>query len=282
MKSKKLLLGFTLLACTTLLVACQNSTHKKDTTQNSVKTKTSKKETVSDEERQRNLREFYEEVPELAGNSYNNDIYKRSQEAWNNNQENIFKGQASLKVSNDYLPEELSKLRIKIDGYDVASRRLKLTVTNNYDKTLIGTKKDSNGNILYGTNFTLYGYSTLSGRAERIKIMQISLTNNLKAGESIQLQVLSERLASGTTDYAKKFQNTELDSKYYLISTNFTHALWDVTPDLVMGEENVPDDIVVSSLANIYVIPKLVFETYPNSAPNNKELQKTLFAYKYY
>ena len=52
MKSKKLLLGFTLLACITFLVACQNSIHKKDITQNSVKTKTSKKETVSGEERQ--------------------------------------------------------------------------------------------------------------------------------------------------------------------------------------------------------------------------------------
>lgn len=103
------------------------------------------------------MKEFYEEEAETDGSNYHNEIEERSQKAWNENQTNIFNGQASINVTNDYLPSELTKLNVTIDGYDEATRSLKVTVTNNYDETLIGTTTNSNNNNLYGTYFTLYG-----------------------------------------------------------------------------------------------------------------------------
>lgn len=222
------------------------------------------------------MKEFYEEVAETDGSNYHNEIEERSQKAWNENQTNIFNGQASLNVTNDYLPSELTKLNVTIDGYDEATRRLKVTVTNNYDETLIGTTTNSNNNNLYGTYFTLYGYTTLSGRSERVKIAQIALASDLPAGESIQLEILPSALANRQTDYAKKLQNSELDSKYYLLSTDYGNSLWDITRDQVMGEEIISEQIVLSSLANIYIVPKLVFETYPSTAPSDSELENQI------
>ncbi|HEL1617537.1 TPA: hypothetical protein TXN53_001928, partial [Streptococcus suis] len=143
-------------------------------------------------------------------------------------------------------------------------------------ETLIGTTTNSNNNNLYGTYFTLYGYTTLSGRSERVKIAQIALVSDLPAGESIKLEILPSALANSQSDYAKKFQNSELDSKYYLLSTNYGNSLWDITKDQVMGEEIISEQIVLSSLANIYIVPKLVFETYPSTAPNDSELENII------
>ncbi|HEM4071545.1 TPA: hypothetical protein U1W01_001979 [Streptococcus suis] len=276
MNKKNILTGFTLLVSTVLLFACQSNESTTKSSEKIVETSSSSKDAVSEEQRNKWLKEFYEEVAETDGSNYHNDIEERSQKAWNENQTNIFNGQASLNVTNDYLPSELTKLNVTIDGYDEATRRLKVTVTNNYDETLIGTTTNSNNNNLYGTYFTLYGYTTLSGRSERVKIAQIALASDLPAEESIQLEILPSALVNRQTDYAKKFQNSELDSKYYLLSTNYGNSLWDITKDQVMGEEIISEQIVLSSLANIYIVPKLVFETYPSTAPNDSELENLI------
>ncbi|WP_228476134.1 hypothetical protein [Streptococcus suis] len=264
------------MASTALLFACQSNESTTKSSEKIVETSSSSKDAISEEQRNKWLKEFYEEVAETDGSNYHNDIEERSQKAWNENQTNIFNGQASLNVTNGYLPSELTKLNVTIDGYDEATRRLKVTVTNNYDTTLIGTTTNSNNNNLYRTYFTLYGYTTLSGRSERVKIAQIALASDLPAGESIQLEILSSALANSQSDYAKKFQNSELDSKYYLLSTNYGNSLWDITKDQVMGEEIISEQIVLSSLANIYIVPKLVFETYPSTAPNDSELENLI------
>ncbi|AGL48619.1 hypothetical protein DAT299_16830 [Streptococcus suis] len=276
MNKKNILTSFTLLVSTVLLFACQSNESTTKSSEKIVETSSSSKDAISEEQRNKWLKEFYEEVAETDGSNYHNDIEERSQKAWNENQTNIFNGQASLNVTNDYLPSELTKLNVTIDGYDEATRRLKVTVTNNYDETLIGTTTNSNNNNLYGTYFTLYGYTTLSGRSERVKIAQIALVSDLPAGESIKLEILPSALANPQSDYAKKFQNSELDSKYYLLSTNYGNSLWDITKDQVMGEEIISEQIVLSSLANIYIVPKLVFETYPSTAPNDSELENLI------
>ena len=71
-------------------------------------------------------------------------------------------------------------------------------------------------------------------------------------------------------------QNSELDSKYYLLSSDYGNSLWDITKDQVMGEEVISEQIVLSSLANIYIVPKLVFETYPSTAPSDSELENLI------
>lgn len=43
-----------------------------------------------------------------------------------------------------------------------------------------------------------------------------------------------------------------------------------------MGEEVISEQIVLSSLANIYIVPKLVFETYPSTAPSDSELENLI------
>lgn len=276
MNKKNILTGFTLLVSTVLLFACQSNESTTKSSEKIVETSSSSKDAVSEEQRNKWLKEFYEEVAETDGSNYHNDIEERSQKAWNENQTNIFNGQASLNVTNDYLPSELTKLNVTIDGYDEATRRLKVTVTNNYDETLIGTTTNSNNNNLYGTYFTLYGYTTLSGRSERVKIAQIALASDLPAEESIQLEILPSALANRQTDYAIKLQNSELDSKYYLLSTDYGNSLWDITKDQVMGEEIISEQIVLSSLANIYIVPKLVFESYPSTAPSDSELENLI------
>ncbi|HFU4056015.1 TPA: hypothetical protein ACGO6G_002109 [Streptococcus suis] len=276
MNKKKFLASLTLLASTALLFACQSNESTTKSSEKIVETSSSSKDAISEEQRNKWLKEFYEEVAETDGSNYHNEIEERSQKAWTENQTNIFNGQASLNVTNDYLPSELTKLNVTIDGYDEATRRLKVTVTNNYDETLIGTTTNSNNNNLYGTYFTLYGYTTLSGRSERVKIAQIALASDLPAGESIQLEILPSALANRQTDYAKKLQNSELDSKYYLLSSDYGNSLWDITKDQVMGEEIISEQIVLSSLANIYIVPKLVFETYPSTAPSDSELENLI------
>ncbi|WP_449449170.1 hypothetical protein [Streptococcus suis] len=276
MNKKKFLASFTLLASTALLFACQSNESTTKSSEKIVETSSSSKDAISEEQRNKWLKEFYEEVAETDGSNYHNEIEERSQKAWNENQTNIFNGQASLNVTNDYLPSELTKLKVTLDGYDESTRRLKVTVTNNYDETLIGTTTNSNNNNLYGTYFTLYGYTTLSGRSERVKIAQIALASDLPAGESIQLEILPSALVNRQTDYAKKLQNSELDSKYYLLSSDYGNSLWDITKDQVMGEEIISEQIVLSSLANIYIVPKLVFETYPSTAPSDSELENLI------
>ncbi|HEM5311227.1 TPA: hypothetical protein U1383_001996 [Streptococcus suis] len=276
MNKKNILTSFTLLVSTVLLFACQSNESTTKSSEKIFETSSSSKDTISEEQRNKWLKEFYEEVAETDGSNYHNDIEERSQKAWNENQTNIFNGQANLNVTNNYLPSELTKLNVTIDGYDEATRRLKVTVTNNYDETLIGTTTNSNNNNLYGTYFTLYGYTTLSGRSERVKIAQIALASDLPAGDSIQLEILPSALANRQSDYAKKLQNNELDSKYYLLSSDYGNSLWDITKDQVMGEEIISEQIVLSSLANIYIVPKLVFETYPSTAPNDSELENLI------
>ncbi|WP_155970214.1 hypothetical protein [Streptococcus ruminantium] len=276
MNKKKILAGYILITSLILLVACQSNDNTTKSSKKIVETSSSSKDAISEEQRNKWLKEFYEEVAETDGSNYHNEIEERSQKAWNENQTNIFNGQASLNVTNNYLPSELTKLNVTIDGYDEATRRLKVTVTNNYDETLIGTTTNSNNNNLYGTYFTLYGYTTLSGRSERVKIAQVALANDLSANESVQLEILPSALANRQTDYAQKFQNSKLDSKYFLISTDYGNSLWDLTSNQVVGEELIADQIVLSSLANIYLVPKLVFETYPSTAPNDSELKNLI------
>ncbi|CYW79412.1 hypothetical protein, partial [Streptococcus suis] len=131
MNKKNILTGFTLLVSTVLLFACQSNESTTKSSEKIVETSSSSKDAVSEEQRNKWLKEFYEEVAETDGSNYHNDIEERSQKAWNENQTNIFNGQASLNVTNDYLPSELTKLNVTIDGYDEATRRLKVTVTNN-------------------------------------------------------------------------------------------------------------------------------------------------------
>ncbi|MGT2667235.1 hypothetical protein ACVRYP_08000 [Streptococcus rifensis] len=276
MNKKKFLASFTLLASTVLLFACQSNENTTKSSEKIVETSSSSKDVISEEQRNNWLKEFYEEVAETDGSNYHNEIEERSQKAWNENQPNIFNGQASLNVTNDYLPSELTKLNVTINGYDEATRRLKLTVTNHYDEKLLGTTTDSNNRYLYGAYFTLYGYTTLSGRAERVKIAQVALASDLSANESVQLEILPPTLANRQTDYAQKFQNNELDSKYFLISTDYGNSLWDITSNQVIGEEIISEQIILSSLANIYIVPKLVFETYPSTAPNDSELENII------
>ncbi|WP_174853556.1 hypothetical protein [Streptococcus suis] len=276
MKLHKLLVGTISLLSMTILVACQSNSQTTETSTSTVQS--SEKESMSSDRRERLLKSFYEELPDTASSDYHNEIEERSQKAWNENQENIFNGQASQDIYSDYLPEGLSKLQVSIEGYDSKTRRLKLTVSNNYDETLKGSTEDSAGNYVAGTNFSLYGYSTLSGRAVRVKILTITLTEDLKAGESRQLEILPKGLLERQTEYAKSLQNTELDSQY-LLSTEFGKALWNDAPDLVMGEEIAPHDIALSSLANLYLVPRLVFETYPSDVPDDEELVEILSDY---
>ncbi|SUN48778.1 lipoprotein [Streptococcus dysgalactiae subsp. dysgalactiae] len=282
MKSNKVFIGLTILATATLLVACQEKTESSKNTSNTVETTTSSEVTISEEERQKNLDDFYQVISQTIGDRYGNEIDEKSQEAWNESQTNIFAGQASYEIIDDYLPKELSKLNVKIDGYDNATRRLKVTVTNNYDETLKKTTKDSSGNYLFGTgtNFTLYGYSTLSGKATRVQLLSINLVEDLKAGESIHLEILPRGLAENTSEYAKSLQNPELDSKYLLGRSDLGLSLWDDAPDLERGVELNPNQFAFSSMANIYIVPQLFFEEYPSSAPTNKELEEILLEYK--
>lgn len=280
---KKLLLVATSLATVTLLVACQSGTKSKNITDTAVSKSSNQEKEKSDtvdKEIQVRLKKLYENVPETAGSNYNTEITEQSEKAWNSQQANIFLGQSSLTVVDDYLPKELTKLKVEIDGYDSATRRLKLSVTNNYEQTLLGATQDTNGRYTYGTYFTLYGYSTLSGKAVRIKIMQLALTEDLKAGETVRLEVLSPGHYNSQADYSEKYKNEELDSKYVLVSSDYYKGLWDTTLDQVIGQEIVDEQVVLSSLANIYIVPKLIFEQYPTSL-DDTEVKEILSQYNY-
>lgn len=270
MKKKRSLLGITLLASATLLVACQSKPNSTTSVEkSSTKTSSSKTDdnTLSEEKRKRNLTKFYEEFPADQAARYQGTIDERSKKAWNNDQPNIFAGQASLKIHDDYLEhDELKRLEVKIDGYDESTRRLKLTVTNHYDTTLRGTRF-SNNLYDYGTYFTLRSYSTTSGRAGNINIMQLALADDLEAGKSITLEVLPKYYQ----DRELGFKNPKLDSKYYLLSTDYSAELWDKT-----ANEQVSEDFLLSNQANIYIVPKLTFDKFPSTAPSDKELKEIL------
>ena len=118
MKKKRFLLGITLLASATLLVACQSKPNSTTSVEKS-STKTSSSKTddnaLSEEKRKRSLTKFYEEFPADQAARYQGTIDERSEKAWNNDQPNIFAGQASLKSHDDYLEnDELKRLEVKI------------------------------------------------------------------------------------------------------------------------------------------------------------------------
>ncbi|HEP1780894.1 TPA: hypothetical protein VB935_001291 [Streptococcus suis] len=281
MKTNKLLSFVTLLATTTLLVACQSkSEDTSKTTKTTITTsKSTKKEGMSKERKERLAKKFYEELPDVIASDYYNKIEDQSEKAWNENQPNIFSGQASLEVHDEYLSEEFRKLKVTIDGYDTTTRRLKITVKNNYDTTLKGATKNADDNYQSGINFELYGYSTSTGRAEKLHILTITLIEDLEAGDSIQLEVLPKGLLYRETEYAKGLHNTDLDSKYLLGPSDLGESLWDTTPDQVMGEEILADGMELSSLANIFVVPHLIFEELPSDMPTDSELVEKLSDY---
>lgn len=284
MKLHKLLAGTVILLFATLLVACQNNSQAtKQTTETSISTaESSEEETLASDRRERLLKKFYAELPETMAMYYLEEIEERSEKAWEQKQPNIFAGQESTDVISSYLPKELNKLSVEINGYDVKSRRLIITVTNNYDTALKGADKNTEGDYLYGggTQFALFGFPTVSGKASKARIVTIHLVDTLEAGESIQLKILPRGLLDRQTDYAKSLQDEELDSQYLSGLSDMGKALWDVTPDQVMGEELDPHDLALSNLANIYIVPSIVFESFPSTVPDVEELLEKLSEYR--
>ncbi|HEK9954487.1 TPA: hypothetical protein TT574_000281 [Streptococcus equi subsp. zooepidemicus] len=214
MKSKTILTGLFLFTTITM-VACSSSKTNNTTSQSKPTEKVVKTNVVD---------EFIKDNKGL--------IELKREQYYKNGQSQIFmkeKSKAKKKNEQIYLSAQdldpkLNKVKVTLGEYDNSTKRLSITIKNNYSEALMGmnTAKETSESKSepFPTSFTIFGYFLDdTGIKPEYPLLSFSLVEDLPAGEEITVKLLMPYFSnegyknkSGVIDYS----NPELDKTYIL------------------------------------------------------------------
>lgn len=258
MKNKTILTGLTLLATTTLMVACSNN--KSTSTSTSTEQTTKKTDDL-----QTFIKENKEKIDDYRQQFYlsgmGEDYYKLQSEAEKKNEQVYL-------TENDVDPR-LNKLKVEIGEYNHDTKRLEVTVTNNYSEDLIGYNNDNDGSGETNTSIQIRGYfKERVGVKTNQLLMTIIPTEDIKSGETVTFNVLMPYYSITENDKGvPELQNSKYDSMYILndyISGTFVYPNTDQNR---VGEE------AMSNYDNLFTSTSKNFKSYPKEAKiSDKEI----------
>lgn len=215
MKTKVILKGLSLFSVATFMVACSNTNPNSTTTQSETSEKVVKMTAVDD---------FIKEHKELIELNRENYYYNGQGTMYNKAKSKATEKNEQIFLSNQDLDQKLNKVKVTIGDYDNATKRLSITLKNNYSEDLIGldtsSAENSIDNEVSATRFYISGYFLEeTGIKEDYFLFNFSLKEDLLAGEEVTVKLLMPYFA--TEEYRNKsestdYSNTALDSVYHL------------------------------------------------------------------
>lgn len=214
MKSKTILTGLFLFT-TIAMVACSSNKTNSTTSKTKPTEKVVKKNAVD---------EFIKEHKELIELNRENYYYNGQGTMYNKAKSKATEKNEQIFLSNQDLDQKLDKVKVTIGDYDNATKRLSITLKNNYSEDLIGldtsSAENSMDNEVSATRFYISGYFLEeTGIKEDYFLFNFSLKEDLPAGEEVTVKLLMPYFA--TEEYRNKsestdYSNTALDSVYHL------------------------------------------------------------------
>lgn len=255
MKSKTILTSLALLATSTMLIACSNnnnSTNKSSSTSSEQSTLSNDiKSFIKDNKVKIELNrvQYYHSGQSL--------MYMEATKNAQKNNEQIY-------LSYNDLDPKLTKLSVKIGEYDNTTKRLSVTVTNNYSVDVIGynssSEKDIEATVIYIAGY----YRETTGIKENTNLIYFTPTQDIKSGESVTFKILMpffarEEYINDTS--LPQYTDEALDSMY-------KHAMMNNSNLLVYdnNDQNQTGKSVMSNFDNYFPCVDLSFEEFPKEA----------------
>lgn len=281
MKDKKKLINIGLLASSILLLMVGCSSSGKQTNKTNEKEKT---------EQSSNSKKYTKNQLETLEEYRRKFYYNQADLNYTIASKKATKEKRAIHLGYSDIDKELRGLEVKIEGYNDSTKRLKITVKNNYSEDIIGTKNKKSDNTYYSnTTISINGYYKNRGkelssgdigfyekRNEYSSLFNFMPVEDIKSGETKTFEVLLPYYAltqqsEQINQENQQYKNQELDGqyKYYEPETN----------SFLMYYENDDKSQLRSALENydnFFVTPKLVFNKYPKEAfVSDKKIIKT-------
>lgn len=178
------------------------------------------------------------------------------------------------------IDKELRGLKVKIEDYNDSTKRLKITVKNNYSEDIVGTKNKKT-NSTYNSNTTIAINAYYKNRGKELNSGDIGFyekaneystlfnfmpVEDIKSGETKTFEILLPYYAfpqqsNQINQENQQYKNQELDSQYEYYEPE-THSSLVYREDADKGQQAN----ALENYDNFFDTPKLVFNTYPKEA----------------
>ncbi|MGT2812863.1 hypothetical protein [Streptococcus minor] len=254
MKSKTIFTGLVLFTITTMLVACSNnnaSTNKN----NSASTEQSSKST--------DMETFIKENKTKIKFNRTHYYYMGQSLMYMEAKKEAKKANKQIYLSYNDLDPKLTKLSVKVGEYDNSTKRISITVTNNYSEDIIGY--NSAGETREATVISILGYyREKAGIKEDVHLLDFTPTENIKSGESVTYKILMpffarEEYVSDTS--LTQYTNDSLDNMYKHVMLSDSNLLVYNNND-----QNQNGDFAMANYDNYFPDVKLSFQNFPKEA----------------
>ena len=271
MKNKKKLISVGLLASSILflMVGCSSNENQQKSPNKEART-----------EQSSNSRKYTKNQLETIENYRKKFYYDQAELNYSIARDNANREKKSIHLSYSDIDKELRGLKIKIESYNDSTKRLKITVKNNYSEDIVGTKNKKT-NSTYNSNTTIAINAYYKNRGKELNSGDIGFyekaneysslfsfmpVEDIKSGETKTFEILLPYYAfpqqsNQINQENQQYKNQELDSQYEYYEPETNSSLV-YREDADKGQQSN----ALENYDNFFDTPKLVFNTYPKEA----------------
>jgi lipoprotein len=253
MKTKFILPGLVLLATSTFMVACSNN--KTTSTSGS---STTEQTSIKTNDLQNYIKNHQELIKLTRAGFY---LGGMAQDYRKTEGEAEKKGEQVFLTPND-VDKRLRKLKVEIGEYNNGTKRLAVTVTNNYSEDVLGYNDNKDSDIEHQTSIRIKGYfKEQAGVKPSELLISFRPKVTIKSGESVTFQILMPYYDyTDNKDAVTSLKNEEYDSMYIL--SDYLESIL-IYPN---NDQNKLGRSAMSNFGNYFVDNSLYFKNYPNEA----------------